>query len=70
MDWLNGQRRQASSTGGDTGIDFTTSGSSREVDKLFVDDLIIGAGMSYGRDDTDVDNDASSSKVDSFSAAV
>jgi outer membrane autotransporter protein len=61
---------KAGSTRGDTSTDFTTSGVSMGADKLFADGLIIGAGVGYGRDDTDVGNDASSSKVDSYSAAV
>ena len=55
---------------GDASTDFTTSGVSIGADKLFADGLVIGAGVGYGRDDTDVGNAASSSKVDSYSAAV
>jgi len=61
---------KAGSTRGNTSTDFTTSGLSMGADKLFSDGLIIGAGVGYGHDNTDVGSQQSSSKVDSYSAAI
>lgn len=58
------------STRGDASTDFTTTGLSMGADRQFAEGLILGAGVGYGRDDTDVGSQASSSKVDSYSAAV
>lgn len=54
---------------GDASTDFTTSGLSIGADTRIADGLILGAGLGYGRDDTDV-GEASSAKADSYSAAV
>lgn len=61
---------KADSLHGDASTDFTTSGLSMGADKQVADGLIVGAGVGYGYDDTDVGNSGSSSKVDSYSAAV
>ncbi|SEL93661.1 Uncharacterized conserved protein, contains a C-terminal beta-barrel porin domain [Pseudoxanthomonas sp. GM95] len=61
---------KAGSTRGDSSTDFTTSGLSMGADKVVANGLIIGAGVGYGHDDTDVGTEESNSKVESYSAAV
>jgi large repetitive protein len=60
---------KAGESRGDASTDFTTSGLSIGADRVFAKNLILGAGVGYGRDDTDV-GDHSRSKADSYSAAV
>ncbi|MGH8079223.1 MAG: putative Ig domain-containing protein [Lysobacter sp.] len=56
--------------GGSAGLDFETSGISLGADYRLRRDFALGAGIGYGRDDTDVGTRGSRSKGESYSAVL
>lgn len=61
---------KAGMQGTDDSTDFTTTGVSLGADKRLSEHLVLGAGVGYGHDDTDVGDAGSRSKVDGYTAAV
>ena len=63
--WLAGTANFGTrdATGSRTGLDFTTSGVSMGVDRRFGDQLVLGAGLGFARDRTDIGADGSRSRA-------
>ena len=67
--WLAGSANfgTRTATGGRSGLDFTTAGVSMGVDRRFGDQLVLGAGLGFARDRTDIGSDGSHSRARAFS---
>ena len=63
--WLAGTANfgTRSATGIRTGLDFNTSGISMGMDRRFGDQLVLGAGLGFARDRTDIGADGSRSRA-------
>ena len=70
--WLAGSANFGSrtATGERTGLDFTTSGISMGVDRRFGDQLVLGAGLGFARDRTDIGTDGSRSRARAYSGVA
>jgi outer membrane autotransporter protein len=56
-------------SGSRTGLEFSTSGLTFGVDRRISDKLVVGAGLGFGRDKTDIGNDGSNTRAQSVSVA-
>lgn len=69
--WMGGLAHFGKIGGGDEGVDqrFSTDGLSLGADRRVSDRLVIGLGLGYGRDRTDIGDDGSRSKASGMSFA-
>ena len=69
--WLGGLAHFGKRGGGDEGADlrFSTDGISLGADRRFSERLVLGMGLGYGRDRTDIGTDGSRSKASGTSFA-
>jgi outer membrane autotransporter protein len=65
---LNWGNRGTAAAGGQ--VDFSTSGISLGVDRRMSEQLVVGAGLGFARDRTDIGNDGSKSVAKGVSVAV
>ena len=67
--WLEGVANFGSrdATGGRSGLDFSTHGVSAGVDRRFSDQWVLGVGVGYARDNTEIGTDGSDSRARSYS---
>ncbi len=70
--WLAGSANfgTRTATGDRTGLDFTTNGISMGVDRRVGDKLVLGAGLGFARDRTDIGSDGSTSRARAYSGVV
>ena len=70
--WLAGSANfgTRSATGSRSGLEFTTSGISMGVDRRFGDQLVLGAGVGFARDRTDIGSDGSHSRARAYSGVA
>ena len=70
--WLAGSANfgTRTATGARSGLDFTTSGISMGADRRFGDQLVLGAGLGFARDRTDIGSDGSYSRARGYSAVL
>ncbi len=70
--WLAGSANfgTRTSTGSRTGLDFTTNGVSMGVDRRFGEQLVLGAGLGFARDRTDIGSDGSYSHARAYSGVA
>lgn len=67
--WLAGSANfgTRAATGRRTGLDFTTAGVSMGADQRFGDQWVMGAGLGFARDRTDIGSEGSYSRARAFS---
>ena len=67
--WLAGTANFGTrgATGSRTSLDFSTSGISMGVDRRFGEQLVLGAGLGFARDRTDIGSDGSHSRARAYS---
>ena len=70
--WLAGSANfgTRTATGARSGLDFTTSGISMGADRRFGDQLVLGAGLGFARDRTDIGSDGSYSRARGYSGVL
>ncbi len=70
--WASGMIRSGNHDGrnGSAGVDFETDGVSVGMDYRASDDVTVGGGFGYGRDDSDIGENGSRSEGSAFTAAL
>ena len=70
--WAGGMIRSGNQDGrnGSASVDFETDGVSLGADYRFNDSFVLGAGVGYGRDDSDIGEHGSRSEGDAFTVAA
>ena len=70
--WLAGSANfgTRSATGTRSALDFTTAGVSMGVDRRFSEQLVLGVGVGFARDKTDIGSDGSNSRARAYSGVV